>query len=302
MAKSCLPGQPLDVNSSISLFKIDKIFGNEEGYTLFNCSSNLTEGYLYPVQCLSGHKYQVLAIYSSYEISNLPQYSPCFKMYNVTYVPLNIFTGQHEEYIIHLSLHLSKPSCENFEAKWKCAKKLIVAGIVIGVLLVLFLIIGLYTILSLKKRKEGYQKKIEGFLEDYIALRPTRYSYADIKKITYNFKKKLSQGGYGTVYKGKLSSQILVAVKVLKFFKGNGDEFINEVGTIGRIHHVNVQIAIGIANGLDYLHQGCNQRILHFGIKPHNILLDHNFNPKVSDFGLAKLCSKDQSVVSITAA
>ncbi|KAL2500818.1 Protein kinase superfamily protein [Forsythia ovata] len=211
-------------------------------------------------------------------------------------------------------------------------------------LLVLFLIIGFYTVLSLKKRNEGYQKKIEGFLEDYMALRPTRYSYADIKKITYNFKKKLSQGGYGTVY--KVSSQILVAVKVLKFFKGNGEEFINEVGTIGRIHHVNVvrlvgyyaygyrralvykflpndslekfilfgnqsrtlgweklqQIAIGIANGLDYLHQGCNQRILHFDIKPHNILLDHNFNPKVSDFGLAKLCSKDQSVVSITAA
>ncbi|KAL2456006.1 Protein kinase superfamily protein [Abeliophyllum distichum] len=62
------------------------------------------------------------------------------------------------------------------------------------------------------------------------------------------------------------------------------------------------QIAIGIAKGLDYLHQGCNQRILHFDIKPHNILLDHNFSPKVSDFGLAKLCLKDQSVVSMTAA
>ncbi|KAL2540242.1 Protein kinase superfamily protein [Abeliophyllum distichum] len=277
--------------------------------------------------------------------------------------------GNTEEHSIHLSLHWSKPSCENCEAKGKycqlknngtesetecfrsnrqghgVSRKLIVAGIVIGVLLVLFLIIGLYTVLSLKKRKKGDQKKIEGFLEDYMALRPTRYSYADIKKITDNFKKKLGQGGYGTVYKGKLSSQ-LVAVKVLENFKGNGEEFINEVGTIGRIHHVNVvrlvgycadgyrralvyeflpngslekfissgnqsrtlgweklqQIAIGIAKGLNYLHQGCNQRILHFDIKPHNILLDHNFSPKVSDFGLAKLCSKDQSVVSMTTA
>ena len=61
-------------------------------------------------------------------------------------------------------------------------------------------------------------------------------------------------------------------------------------------------IAIGIAKGIEYLHQGCDQRILHLDIKPHNILLDHNFNPKLSDFGLAKLCSKEQSAVIMTAA
>nr|GEU94125.1 protein kinase-like domain, concanavalin A-like lectin/glucanase domain protein [Tanacetum cinerariifolium] len=49
------------------------------------------------------------------------------------------------------------------------------------------------------------------------------------------------------------------------------------------------QIAIGIARGLEYLHRGCNTRILHFDIKPHNILLDQNVCPKISDFGLAKL-------------
>ena len=60
--------------------------------------------------------------------------------------------------------------------------------------------------------------------------------------------------------------------------------------------------SIGIAKGIEYLHQGCEQRILHFDIKPHNILLDQNFNSKISDFGLAELCSKDQSVVSMTIA
>uniref|UniRef100_A0A8R7JW72 non-specific serine/threonine protein kinase n=1 Tax=Triticum urartu TaxID=4572 RepID=A0A8R7JW72_TRIUA len=63
-----------------------------------------------------------------------------------------------------------------------------------------------------------------------------------------------------------------------------------------------LDIALGIARGMEYLHQGCNQRILHFDIKPHNILLDHNFNPKISDFGLAKLCARDQSIVTLTAA
>ena len=62
------------------------------------------------------------------------------------------------------------------------------------------------------------------------------------------------------------------------------------------------KIAFGVARGIEYLHQGCKQRILHFDIKPHNILLDHNFQPKISDFGLAKLCSKEISIVSMTAA
>ena len=190
------------------------------------------------------------------------------------------------------------------------------------------------------------QARIEKFLEDYKALKPTRYSYADIKRITNQLTEKLGQGAYGTVFKGKLSSEIHVAVKILNNSTGDGEEFINEVGTMGRIHHVNVvrligycadgfrrallyeflpndslekfispvdsnnflgweklqDIALGIAKGIEYLHQGCDQRILHFDIKPHNILLDQDFNPKISDFGLAKLCAKDQSAVSMTTA
>ncbi|KAM7465712.1 hypothetical protein LguiB_013274 [Lonicera macranthoides] len=62
------------------------------------------------------------------------------------------------------------------------------------------------------------------------------------------------------------------------------------------------EIALGIARGIEYLHQGCDHQILHFDIKPHNILLDDNFNPKIADFGQAKLCPRDQSKVSMTAA
>ncbi|XP_058772648.1 PR5-like receptor kinase [Vicia villosa] len=53
-------------------------------------------------------------------------------------------------------------------------------------------------------------------------------------------------------------------------------------------------IAIGVARGLEYLHKGCNTKILHFDIKPHNILLDGDFCPKISDFGLAKVCARKE--------
>jgi serine/threonine protein kinase len=62
------------------------------------------------------------------------------------------------------------------------------------------------------------------------------------------------------------------------------------------------KIAVGIARGLEYLHRGCNTRILHFDIKPHNILLDENFSPKISDFGLAKICPRENSIISMVGA
>ncbi|GJN18004.1 hypothetical protein PR202_gb05115 [Eleusine coracana subsp. coracana] len=61
-------------------------------------------------------------------------------------------------------------------------------------------------------------------------------------------------------------------------------------------------IIVGIARGLEYLHIGCNTRIVHFDIKPQNILLDQDFCPKISDFGLAKLCRQKESKISIVEA
>ncbi|KAM0844969.1 hypothetical protein ACQ4PT_056720 [Festuca glaucescens] len=62
------------------------------------------------------------------------------------------------------------------------------------------------------------------------------------------------------------------------------------------------QIAVGIARGLEYLHQGCSTCIIHFDIKPQNILVDEDFCPKIADFGLAKLCHIKDSILSIAEA
>ncbi|XP_058722793.1 G-type lectin S-receptor-like serine/threonine-protein kinase LECRK1 [Vicia villosa] len=56
-----------------------------------------------------------------------------------------------------------------------------------------------------------------------------------------------------------------------------------------------VHIIIGIARGLVYLHEECCTQIIHCDIKPQNILLDDDYNAKISDFGLAKLLLINQS-------
>ncbi|KAK8993491.1 hypothetical protein V6N11_033586 [Hibiscus sabdariffa] len=139
---------------------------------------------------------------------------------------------------------------------------------------------------------------LETFIRNNGTSSPKRYSYLDIKKMTDSFKEKLGKGGFGSVYKGKAPDGHFVAVKVLNTTKGDGQDFVNE----DRRHLTSGELfnaAIGTARGLEYLHSGCNTRILHFDIKPHNILLDENFLPKIADFGLAKLCTTKESIVSM---
>ncbi|KAF5477698.1 hypothetical protein F2P56_004315 [Juglans regia] len=339
-------------------------FTNEspDDFALYSCyppERDSAYGTLIP--CLTKPGQNVYAFRSSQDITNLPLAS-CTKMYNLRSFPVT--PGDHDNM---LELKWVTPDCRRCAKNQNCRlksnggietecypktnkdikSKLVTAGSIVGSFFLALAVGALYRLYRYDKLEKENQIRIQRFLEDYRNLKPTRYSYADIKRITNQFAEKLGQGAYGTVFKGKLSNEIFVAVKILNSSKGNGEEFINEVGTMGRIHHVNVvrmvgfcadgfrralvyeylpndslekfissadaknsflgweklqDIALGIARGIEYLHQGCDQRILHFDIKPHNVLLDQNFNPKISDFGLAKLCSKDQSAVSMTTA
>ncbi|XAR71627.1 Glycerophosphodiester phosphodiesterase [Bertholletia excelsa] len=337
-------------------------YNNVHKFSLYNCTprhgiSSELSGSMLQLPCLDvSDNYQVYAVRSSYWVYRFPLTS-CIKINNITSVPCQIF--QEKE----IALRWWQPDCRKCEAKGKnCSLKTYAQeskivcspgehktskGSILGCLLLMLAATVIHRVYDSNKIEKENRMKIKRFLEDYRTMRPTRYSYADIKRITNQFRDKLGQGGYGSVYKGMLSEDVFVAVKLLNNSTDDGKDFINEVCTIGRIHHVNVvrlvgfcadgstrapvyeflqndslekfiffenskchplgwktlqHIAIGIAKGIEYLHQGCEKRILHFDIKPHNILLDQDFNPKISDFGLAKLCSKKKSVVSMTVA
>ncbi|KAL4027394.1 G-type lectin S-receptor-like serine/threonine-protein kinase LECRK3 [Cucumis melo var. makuwa] len=59
--------------------------------------------------------------------------------------------------------------------------------------------------------------------------------------------------------------------------------------------YTRIQLVLGIARGLSYLHEECSTQIIHCDIKPQNILLDDSYGAKIADFGLAKLLKKDQT-------
>ncbi|XP_062181467.1 putative receptor protein kinase ZmPK1 [Phragmites australis] len=61
-------------------------------------------------------------------------------------------------------------------------------------------------------------------------------------------------------------------------------------------------IALGVAKGLAYLHHECLEWIIHCNLKPENILLDQDLEPKITDFGLAKLLSRSGSNQNVSRA
>ncbi|RWW58184.1 hypothetical protein BHE74_00034981, partial [Ensete ventricosum] len=163
------------------------------------------------------------------------------------------------------------------------------------------------------------------------------FSFRELSAATKNFRRDclLGEGGFGHVYKGRLETGQVVAVKQLdrNGLQGNR-EFLVEVLMLSLLHHPNLvnligycadgdqrllvyefmplgsledhlhynpadkepldwntrmKIAAGAAKGLEYLHDKANPPVIYRDFKSSNILLGEGYQPKLSDFGLAKL-------------
>ncbi|KAI6698127.1 hypothetical protein NL676_018246 [Syzygium grande] len=183
---------------------------------------------------------------------------------------------------------------------------------------------------------------IDGGMDGIDGLTPPSFrvfSYKEMKAATMGFhpSNKIGEGGFGSVFKGRLQDGTTVAIKVLSVelesMRGER-EFISEITALSHIKHENLvslrgcciegadrflvyenmennsvahtilgedqkrmrfnwearrKIMLGIARGLAYLHEEVEPHIVHRDVKASNILLDRDFNPKVSDFGLSKI-------------
>ncbi|XP_015162714.1 probable serine/threonine-protein kinase At1g18390 [Solanum tuberosum] len=172
------------------------------------------------------------------------------------------------------------------------------------------------------------------------------FSYSELEEATNDFNSSqiLGDGGFGTVYYGKLKDGREVAVK--RLYEHNCkrmQQFVNEIDILTRLRHnnlvtlygrtsrrsrepllvyefipngtladhlhgdrvkdgsltwlVRMNIAIETAGALAYLHAS---DVIHCDVKTNNILLDHNFNVKVADFGISRLFPNDVSHISTT--
>uniref|UniRef100_A0A7N0VJH6 non-specific serine/threonine protein kinase n=1 Tax=Kalanchoe fedtschenkoi TaxID=63787 RepID=A0A7N0VJH6_KALFE len=177
--------------------------------------------------------------------------------------------------------------------------------------------------------------------EDIESVECVEYDFETIKAATGNFSdgNKVGQGGFGAVYKGRLTNGQEIAVKRLEASSGQGDlEFKNEVILAAELQHRNLvkllgfclegrerllvyellsasldqfifdgekcryldwerryKIIGGVAKGLQYLHEDSRLSIIHLDLKASNVLLDEEMNPKIADFGMARLFLLNQT-------
>ncbi|XP_073056028.1 cysteine-rich receptor-like protein kinase 44 isoform X1 [Primulina eburnea] len=236
-----------------------------------------------------------------------------------------------EEAIEHLSSSIGKKDA---------SRTRIIIAVVVSIVVCITLAV-CAGILLIKRTKKQNKEELESTHGINFA-ESLQYDFSEIKAATDGFSdtNKLGQGGFGVVYKGKLSNGCDIAVKRLSIDSGQGDiEFKNEVLLVAKLQHRNLvrllgfsiegrerllvyefvenasldryifdpiermnldsgkryKIIGGIARGLLYLHEESRLKIIHRDLKANNILLDGDMNPKISDFGMARLFAADET-------
>ncbi|KAK7269973.1 hypothetical protein RIF29_22801 [Crotalaria pallida] len=119
----------------------------------------------------------------------------------------------------------------------------------------------------------------ENFGDESTTLESLQFDLAAIEAATnkFSYENLIGQGGFGEVYKVRIRCKLMDPQKqrVLSWCE-------------------RYKIIGGIARAIQYLHEHSRLKIIHRDIKPSNVLLDDKMNPKISDFGMARMVAIDQ--------
>eukprot|EP00256_Glycine_max_P050519 XP_006606022.1 cysteine-rich receptor-like protein kinase 15 isoform X2 [Glycine max] len=163
--------------------------------------------------------------------------------------------------------------------------------IVVLVVLSIILLCGVcYFILKRSKKKSNTLLR-ENFGEESDTLESLQFGLPTVEAATKKFshENRIGEGGFGEVYKGILPDGREIAVKKLSQSSGQDPRKSCELDWTTRY-----KIIEGITHGILYLHEHSRLKVIHRDLKPSNVLLDSIMNPKISDFGMARIVAIDQ--------
>ncbi|KAL3502911.1 hypothetical protein ACH5RR_037360 [Cinchona calisaya] len=302
-----------------------------------SCGESVSNEYRYfitwPVR--DGETLESVAAANNLTVELVRRYNPTanFTAGNLVYIPMGVIPAD--------SPHPAIGPSRREKSNWKL--KLSIGAV--AAFLATFLVLSIYCIWRRKIGVLGGMRNLssvkwsaDGDKRDDESL---FFSFTSIESATDHFSeaKRLGQGGFGPVYKGRLDNGLEIAVKRLNRMTAHGiEQFKNEVTVISKLQHRNLvrllgyctrkeeriliyeylpnksldsylfdaakrdaldwkgrlKIIEGVAQGLLYLHKYSRLKIIHRDLKPSNVLLDIDMNPKISDFGTARIFGENE--------
>ncbi|KAL1215906.1 Cysteine-rich receptor-like protein kinase 34 [Cardamine amara subsp. amara] len=239
-------------------------------------------------------------------------------------------------------LSLTPPLSDRNNTTGKDGKAISIGIIVAIIVLIVFVLVLFVVGFAVWRRRKSHQTFEVQAGDEITRTHSVQFSFKKIEAATDKFSEcnMIGQGGFGEVYRGKLSNGTEVAVKRLSKRSGQGEqEFKNEAVLLTKLQHRNLvrllgfclegeekiliyefvtnksldyflfdpekqgeldwtkryNIIGGIARGILYLHQDSRLTIIHRDLKASNILLDADMNPKIADFGMARIFGVDET-------
>nr|GMC83167.1 probably inactive leucine-rich repeat receptor-like protein kinase At5g48380 [Ipomoea batatas] len=143
----------------------------------------------------------------------------------------------------------------------------------------------------------------------------SRISFMEMANATSSFRKDnvVGFGSLGNVYKATLPNGLILAIKRLHKTQNLDEEFASEILTLSRLKHQNLvtilgaraldwglrmKIAVGVAKALSWLHYSSGLNVVHNGLSSKCILLDQNFEPRISKFWEATIMNPNGTAAS----